>query len=96
MVNYAERALFAERLSQLSKSEYEEVFRILKRANEQWSENSNGIFFDINAVSTATFEKLQFFMNFCMKIRSDQDERMKAIEALKAAADAEEAAAAMA
>ena len=87
MVNYTERALFAERLAQLSKSEYQEVFRILKRNNEQWSENSNGIFFDINGVSTGTFDKLQFFMNFCMKNRSDQEERMKVIEALKAAGE---------
>ncbi len=87
MVNYTERAQFAERLAQLSKSEYEEIFRILKRNNEQWSENSNGIFFDINGISEGTFEKLQFFMNFCMKNRSDQEERLKAIEALKAEGD---------
>jgi hypothetical protein len=89
MVNYTDRKLFAERLSLLSKSEYEEIFRILKRANEQWSENSNGIFFDVNSLSDATFEKMQFFMEFCMKSRVEQEERLRAIEALKAEADTE-------
>ena len=82
--DYAERKVFSERLGQLVKSEYEEIYRILKRAGEQISENSNGIFFDVAAVSPQTFEKLQFFMEFCMKNRMEQDARIRAIEALKA------------
>ena len=80
---YEERKLFAEKLSNLVKSEYEEIYRILKRANEQHSENTNGIFFNINEISADTFDKMKIFMEFCMENRSEQEERLKALEALR-------------
>ena len=83
MADYSDRKVFVERLGQLSKSEYEEVFRIIKRANENWSENSNGVFFDVNSLSTDTFDRLRFFMDLCIKSREEQDERIKLMEALK-------------
>lgn len=53
----------------------EEIFRILKRHNDVYSENTNGIFFDIAALRTDTFKSLQEFMAFAIKNRSEQDER---------------------
>jgi hypothetical protein len=81
--DYEERKLFVERLSTLVKSEYEEIFRILKRSNEIFSENANGIFFNVNDISDDTFNKLRTFMDFCMENRSEQDQRIKALEALR-------------
>lgn len=80
---YEERKLFAEKLPNLVKSEYEEIYRILKRANESHSENTNGIFFNINEISADTFEKMKTFMGFCMENRSEQEQRIKALEALR-------------
>ncbi len=53
----------------------EEIFRILKRHNDVYSENTNGIFFDIAALRNDTFRSLQDFMSFAVKNRSEQDER---------------------
>jgi hypothetical protein len=80
---YEERKLFAEKLTNLVKSEYEEIYRILKRANEPHSENTNGIFFNINEISADTFDKMKTFMDFCMENRSEQEQRIKALEALR-------------
>ena len=80
---YDDRKLFVERLSTLVKSEYEEIFRILKRSNEAFSENANGIFFNVNDISVDTFNKLQSFMDFCLENRNEQEERLKALEALR-------------
>jgi hypothetical protein len=77
-----ERKEFHDQLKQLVKSEYEELFRILKMSEESYSENSNGIFFDIMAVSPETFQKMQKYMNFCMETRKNQTERIKQLECI--------------
>jgi hypothetical protein len=80
---YDERNIFLERLELLVKSEHEEVFRIIKRNEDNWSENSNGIIFDVATLKKDTFEKLKNFMEFCMKNRKEQEERQKEMEALR-------------
>jgi hypothetical protein len=81
--DYEDRKLFLERLPTLVKDEFEEIFRIVKNSGVPWSENSNGIFFDINAVPDDIFEKLKGFMEFCMTNRAEQEERIRLMEALK-------------
>ena len=80
---YDDRKIFLEQLDLLVKSEYEEIFRIIKRNEDNWSENSNGIIFDVSSLQKDTFEKLKNFMEFCMKNRKEQEERQKEMEALR-------------
>jgi hypothetical protein len=80
---YEERIEFLEKLETLVKSEFEEVFRILKRGNESLSENTNGIFFNITGISKSTFDRLKAYMTFCMQTRNEQAERLKQMEALR-------------
>ena len=47
---YEERKTLIGDLKTLAKSEKEHVFRILKNCGEDFSENSNGIFFDVAAL----------------------------------------------
>ena len=44
---YEERKVFLEELKRLVISEQEEIFRILKRGACEYSENTNGVFFDV-------------------------------------------------
>ncbi len=81
-MNYEERKEFYDQLKILVKSEYEEMFRILKMSDEQYSENSNGIFFDIMSVSEETFQKMKKYMMFCMDTRHSQTERIKQLETI--------------
>ena len=81
--DYEDRKLFLERLPCLVKDEYEEIFRIIRNAGIPWSENSNCVFFDINAIPGDIFQKLKSFMEFCMANRADQEARIRAMEALK-------------
>jgi hypothetical protein len=80
---YDERRFFLEQLDLLVKSEHEEIFRIIKKNEDNWSENSNGIIFDVGSLKKETFEKLKNFMEFCMKNRKDQEERQKEMESLR-------------
>jgi hypothetical protein len=62
-------------LKLLSKTEYLKVFEIIKKNKVEYSENSNGIFFDITKISTDTFNELNLYMEFCKKIRIEQNLR---------------------
>ncbi len=81
---YDDRKGLLDNLSQLVKSEYEHVFRILKNSGEAYSENCNGIFFDIAAINTITFREIKDYITMCIKIRKSQDDRIDEMNRLKA------------
>jgi uncharacterized membrane protein len=56
---YDRRKKFAEDLKGLGKTDYEEIFRIVKEHQLEYSENSNGIFFDISQISSEVFSAIE-------------------------------------
>ena len=64
----------------LTKEEYEELFRIIKRNNIEYSENSNGIFFDLNTVTDDVIEKIITFLQFCKEQRKAEEVRTHDLE----------------
>ena len=77
---YDSRKCFLGDLKLLAKSEKEEIYRILKRTNSNFSENSNGIFFDVVGLQKETFEQMQTFILFCKTKQSEQAQRVKEME----------------
>jgi hypothetical protein len=72
--DYERRKVFLEELKTLSKEQYEDIFRILKRNNVEYSENSNGIFFDVLVLSEDIFKQLEQFIEFSkVQIKSEED-----------------------
>jgi hypothetical protein len=88
---YDQRKLFSEEVKLLTKNEMEEVYRILRSCKAEFSENSNGIFFDVSKLPAETFEKMQQFMIFCKKNRDEfnvrEEEYRKAQDALVSGRD---------
>jgi|LauGreDrversion4_2_1035121.scaffolds.fasta_scaffold2235861_2 hypothetical protein len=82
-MDHEERRKFAESLPLLSKPEYENIFRILKTEGAEFTENSNGIFFNIWDLNENCFNKLNDYMRYCMLVRQEDDARNKEIESLK-------------
>ena len=76
------KALF-DNIKTLVKSEYEEVYRILRRNNEPLTENSNGIFFDVMDISDDTYTEMEKYMNFCLRNRKNHEERLHEIQTLR-------------
>lgn len=72
-----------EDLKALSKDEYEEVYRILKRNQVELSENSNGIFFDLAGLSADVFDQLTKFLEFCKKQQKNEEARNIEIQTLR-------------
>ena len=83
---YEARKRFLDDIRALSKSELEELYRILKNSRSEFSENSNGVFFDLCKLPPEVFDEMKKFMEFCHKTRDDEaqreEEERKAQEAL--------------
>ena len=83
---YDERKGFLDDIKGLARAELEELYRILKKSKADFSENSNGVFFDLCKLPAEVFDEMKNFMEFCHKTRDEfaareEDER-KAQEAL--------------
>ena len=77
--DYEQRKEFCKELNLLSRAELEELYRILRREGGVFSENSNGIFFDVATLPTGVFEALWKFIQFCKTNAKDLEERSKLI-----------------
>lgn len=80
---YERRKLFLEALKKLHISEYIDIVRILKQEKVEYSENTNGIFFDVAQLPQETFDTLDKFMAFVNMNRKDLAERENQICALQ-------------
>jgi len=80
---YEDRKRVFENLKVLVKPEQEEVFRIIRKTKENYTENSNGIFFDLSLISDETFNQIKEYLEFCLKTRQDDAVRLKELETIR-------------
>jgi len=72
-----------DNIKSLVASEYEEVFRIIRKNKESYSENSNGVFFDLSSVGYNTLHKIKEYIDFCLKTRQEHELRLKDLESIR-------------
>lgn len=82
-ITYEERKKVFDNIKLLSKPEHEEIYRILYRYKEQFTENSNGIFFDLSILTDEAFLKVKEYLDFCLKNRIEHEERLKELDTLR-------------
>ena len=80
---YSRREKFLNALKQLGEPEYIEILRLLQKKNIHYSENANGVFFDIAALDQETFNSLEQFIEFVKKNRTELSERETLINSFK-------------
>ena len=80
---YVRREKFLNALKQLGEPEYLEILRLLQKKNIHYSENANGVFFDIAALDQETFNSLEQFIDFVKKNRTELSERETLINSFK-------------
>lgn len=64
-------------------SEHEEIFRIIRKTKETYTENSNGIFFNLLTISDEAFNNIKEYLNFCLKTRQDDIDRLKELDTIR-------------
>lgn len=77
---YEQRKKVLADLKNLVKSEQEQIFLILKKHKLDFSENSNGVFFDLSRIPREPFEEMQKFLSFCQANRNEFEARNKQME----------------
>ena len=75
--DYDQRKEFCKEMNLLSRPEQEEVYSILRREGGEYSENSNGIFFDVEVLPAHVFQALWKFLQFCKTNAKDLEQRSK-------------------
>lgn len=80
---YEQRKKVWESIKTLVKSEQEELFRILLQNKVEYTENTNGVFFDVAKLEAPIFEKIEKFLIFCAENRKDFESRDQAMESLR-------------
>jgi len=81
--SYEERKNIFEHIKGLVHSEQEEIFRIIRKTKENYTENSNGIFFDLSTISESTFVQINEYLKFCLKTRQEDILRLKELETIR-------------
>jgi hypothetical protein len=80
---YDRRKKFLESLKILATSEYIEIARILQRHKYIYSENTNGIFFNVASLPQEVFDDLEKYIEFTQlnkKMMNDRDNLMNKFE----------------
>jgi hypothetical protein len=83
MASYEDRKIIFENIKLLSNTEQEEIYRIIKRYKQEYTENSNGIFFDLMTIDNECFFKMKEYIEFCLKNRQEHEERLKELDTLR-------------
>ena len=72
---YELRKKFLDGLKLLTRAENIEIVRILQKHEAVFSENLNGIFFNVVALPQTTFDALELFISFTQSNRRDLADR---------------------
>ena len=67
----------------LHKYEQIQIFKICRKYNVKFSENSNGIFINLNYISSIIINQIVIFIEFCIKNKSLLDREIYKREELK-------------
>jgi len=87
--DYERRKLFLDGLKGLTKSEHIEIVRILNAHEAPFSENHNGIFFNVVSLSSEVFDKLELFLKFTQSNRRELVDRELYMSSLSKSTSAE-------
>jgi hypothetical protein len=80
--NKYKKALF-EKISSLSSTEHEEILKIIKGKDINFSQNKNGVFFNLSVLEDDVIEYINNFVEFCLSNKKDLDEYDKKLNDCK-------------
>ncbi len=83
LIPYERRRQLFENIKQLVKPEQEHILKLLRKYKESYTENSNGIFFDLINICDSAFTSIEEYMEFCIKNRLEEKERLEELNKLR-------------
>jgi hypothetical protein len=80
---YDARKQCMDEIKQLSTPEYHELFRIIKTGGVAFTENSNGVHFDLAQISPEIYSDIQQFLTLCKEQRANEQKRSEEMDLLR-------------
>ena len=78
------RKQLRDKINKLSQTEHDEIFKMLKRDTQMnFTQNKNGVFFDISLLEDDIVTKVEQFVDFCTNNKIELDEYDKQINECK-------------
>lgn len=78
-----QRKMLRDKINKLSQTEHDEIFKILKNNEVRFTQNKNGVFFDISFLSLEVALEVERFVDFCTNNQVELDEYDKQINECK-------------
>lgn len=76
-VSYTKLEAIKQKIEELPTENQKAILKIIKEDDVMFSENVNGVFFDIVNIETDTLRKIQSYLDFCDKSEEYLEERVK-------------------
>jgi len=80
IVTFKEKLILQKNIKKLRENEHMEILRILIDNNIKFTENNNGVFFNLKTLKNDVIVKINIFVNFCMKNKDFFDNKNKTYE----------------
>ena len=77
------RKLLFDKINILSSTEHEEIFRIISKYNIDFTQNKNGIFFNISAIDDEIIKEIDCFVTYSLNNSKELDEYDKKLNECK-------------
>lgn len=74
MLNTRRKKHLRDNINRLSSTEHEEIFKLLRDSNINFSTNKNGTFFDMSNMDEFIFNKIEMFVEFCLCNKKNLDD----------------------
>lgn len=81
--NNKQRKVLYDKINTLSGTEHEEIFKIVKSHGISFSQNKNGIFFNLSVLTDEIVKEIENFVSYCMSNKQELDEYDKIINECK-------------
>ena len=78
-----ERRKIGEKINSLGSTEHLEIYKMLKEHDVPYSENKNGIFFNLTTLDSGILGKLEEFVRYCHDNKTELDEYDKRLNECK-------------
>lgn len=72
-----------EKINMLGCTEHNEIYQIIQSDEIKYSENNNGVFFNLTTIPDTTFEKIEKFVDYCHENKVELDEYDKKLSECK-------------
>jgi hypothetical protein len=76
-VSYTKLETIKQKIEELPSENQKAILKIVKEDDVMFSENVNGVFFDIVNIEMETLKKIQSYLDFCDKSEEYLEERVK-------------------